>query len=137
MGVSFRPAEAWTILLDVVHLQYSDLLDGYLAGLNRLSFPNSSAEYTVDDGTEVRFGLEKIFLGGKTPIALRFGAWSDPDHRIRAAEGTDLAAVFPPGEEVNHLTLGLGATLRSIQLDFAGDVSDVSSTISFSAIHRF
>jgi len=136
-GISFRPAESWTILLDLVEVQYSDLLDGYVAGLNRLSFPDSEAEFTVDDGTEVHLGLEKIFLGGKTPIALRLGAWSDPDHRIRAAAGSDLAAVFPPGSEVTHVTFGFGATLRSIQLDFAGDVSDVNSAISMSAIYRF
>ena len=138
LGLSFRPAEPWTLLLDVVRVEYSDLLDGYVGGLNRISFPSDQAEFTVDDGTEYHVGLEKIFLSGTTPIAMRFGAWSDPDHRIRAARSSDLLAVFPAGERVMHYSTGFGMTFKqSIQLDFALDVSSANSTFLFSTIYRF
>ncbi len=137
MGLSFRPAEPWTILLDVVRVNYTDLLEGYVSGLNRISFPNNEARFTVDDGNEYHAGFEKIFLRGETPYAMRLGWWSDPDHRIRAAEGSDLVAVFPPGERVDHYTAGFGVTLKTIQIDLAADVSDVSSTYVFSTIYRF
>jgi hypothetical protein len=140
VGISFRPAEPWTLLVDAVRIEYSDLLDGYQGGLNRISFPAEDEEFTVDDGTEVHAGVERIFLAGTTPVALRFGAWSDPDHRIRAEEsdGASLLAVYPAGERVTHYTAGFGLTLKEkIQLDFAADVSSVRSSFVFSTIYRF
>ncbi len=137
LGISFRPADPWTLLIDVVEVEYSDLLDGYVAGLNRISFPER-AQFTVDDGTEIHLGIERIVLAGKTPVALRFGAWSDPDHRIRAADSTDLTGIFPAGERETHYTAGFGVTLKqSIQLDVAADVSSVNTNVVFSTIFRF
>ena len=138
LGLSFRPAEPWTLLIDVVRMEYSDLMDGYVGGLNRISFPSDRAEFTVDDGNEYHVGLEKMFLNGTTPVAMRFGAWSDPDHRIRAARGSELLEVFPEGERVTHYTAGFGMTLKqAIQIDFAADVSSVNSSFVFSTIYRF
>ena len=139
LGLSFRPAEPWTILVDVVHVEYSDLMDGFLTGLNRITFPETRLDFTVDDGTEAHLGVEKIFLSGNTPVGLRFGAWSDPDHRIRAEQTTnDFAAVFPEGGRVDHFTAGVGVTFeKGIQIDFALDVSDVDTTAVFSTIYRF
>lgn len=139
LGLSFRPADPWTILIDVVKIEYSDLMDGFLTGLNRITFPEANLDFTVDDGTEVHLGVEKIFLSGTTPVAIRFGAWSDPDHRIRARRATnEFVAVFPEGERVTHYTTGFGMTVKqSIQLDFAADVSEVDTTAVFSTIFRF
>jgi len=139
LGLSFRPADPWTILIDVVRLEYSDLMDGFLTGLNRITFPETRLDFVVDDGTEVHLGVEKIFLTGTTPVAIRFGAWSDPDHRIRAEQATnEFVAVFPAGDRVTHYTAGFGMTLKqSIQLDFATDVSSVDTTAVFSTIFRF
>ncbi|NIL99778.1 MAG: hypothetical protein GTO30_08670 [Acidobacteria bacterium] len=139
VGLSFRPADPWTILIDVVRVEYSDLMDGFLSGLNRITFPETRLDFTVDDGTEMHVGVEKIFLSGTTPVALRLGAWSDPDHRIRAERATnEFVPVFPEGERVTHYTAGFGLTLKqSIQLDFAADVSDVDTTAVFSTIFRF
>lgn len=138
LGLSFRPAEPWTILIDAVRMEFSDLMDGYIGGLNRISFPSDRAEFTVDDGNEYHLGVERILLAGTTPFALRFGAWSDPDHRIRAASEAGLMEVFPAGERVTHYTAGFGVTIKqSIQLDFAADVSDVNSTFVASSIYRF
>ena len=69
---------------------------------------------------------------------MRFGAWSDPDHRIRAGASTGLAEAFPEGERVEHYTAGFGVTLKqAIQLDFAADLSSVTTTVVFSTIYRF
>ena len=138
LGVSFRPSEPWTVLVDAVRVEYSDLLQDYVSGLNRISFPEEFVPFTVDDGTEVHVGVERIFLAGRTPVAARLGGWREPDDRIRAAEESGLSLVFPAGEEVDHVTAGVGVTLQqSIQLDFAADISDVSSQFVFSSIYRF
>jgi len=138
LGISFRPSEPWTILVDVVNLEYSDLLEDYVSGLNRISFPSDRVEFTVDDGNEYHAGLERIFLAGTTPIAMRLGAWSDPDHRIRAAESSGLQAAFPAGERVTHYTAGFGMTLKqTIQIDFAADISSVNSSFVVSTIYGF
>jgi hypothetical protein len=138
VGLSLRPAEPWTILVDAVRMEYSDLMDEYIGGLNRISFPSDRTAFTVEDGNEYHLGLERIFLSGTTPFALRFGAWSDPEHRIRAVEDEGLMRVFPAGERVTHYTLGFGMTLKeSIQLDFAGDYSEISSTFVVSSIFKF
>ena len=137
LGISFRPSEPWTILIDVVHVEYSDLMEDYISGLNRVIFPEPGS-FVVDDGDEYHFGIERIFLAGTTPVAVRIGAWSDPDHRIRAEEGTDLEGAFPAGQRWEHYTVGFGVTLKqSIQLDFAFDFSDVTSNAVFSSIFRF
>ncbi len=120
LGISFRPSEPWTILVDVVHLEYSDLMEDYVSGLNRISFPSDRVDFTVNDGSEYHAGLERIFLSGITPIAMRLGAWSDPDHRIRAVESSGLQEAFPAGERVTHYTAGFGMTLKqALQIDFA------------------
>ena len=137
VGISFRPSEPWTILLDVVHVEYSDLMEGYVSGLNRVIFPDP-AEFTVDDGDEYHFGIERLFVAGKTIYAARLGFWSDPDHRIRAADTTDLTEAFPAGERQEHVTAGIGVTFEEgIQIDVAVDVSDVNTSYIFSSIFRF
>lgn len=138
LGVSFRPAEPWTLLADAVRIEYTDLLDDYVSGLNRISFPERDVLFTVDDGYEYHLGAERIFLSGTTPVAARLGAWSDPDHRIRGDESAGLRAAFPAGERVEHYTAGVGVTLKqTIQLDFAVDISSVGQTFVFSSIFGF
>jgi hypothetical protein len=138
LGLSFRPAEPWTLLFDAVHVEYTDLLDQYVSGLNRISFPERDVAFTVDDGTEYHLGVERILLAGTTPVALRVGAWSDPDHRIRADEQTGLRGAFPGGERVQHYTAGVGVTLKqTIQLDFAADISSANKTFVVSSIFGF
>ncbi|GAB4372673.1 MAG: hypothetical protein Kow0062_09160 [Acidobacteriota bacterium] len=138
-GVSVRPGERWTILVDVVRVEYSDLLDTYRPGLNRLTFPEPTTPFTVDDGTEVHGGIEYIWLARRTPVALRVGAWREADHRIRFG-GTDpgFQQVFPEGEALTHYTAGVGVTVKqSIQVDIAVDVSDRSTAFVGSTIYRF
>ena len=138
LGLSFRPSEPWTVLVDVVRVEYSDLMEDYASGLNRITFPDARIDFVVDDGYEYHVGLERILLSGTTPIALRLGAWSDADHRIRADESSGLSDVFPEGDQTTHYTAGFGATInQSIQLDFAADVSSVNTSVVFSTIYRF
>jgi len=138
LGLSFRPSEPWTVLIDVVRVEYSDLMEDYATGLNRITFPDVRIDFVVDDGYEYHVGLERILLSGTTPIALRLGAWSDADHRIRADASSGLSDVFPEGDQLTHYTAGFGATVnQSIQLDFAADVSSVNTSVVFSTIYRF
>lgn len=136
IGVAYRPSEPLTFFLDAVRVEYSDLLEGYRAGLNRITFPDETTEFTVDDGTEVHFGVERMFLVGTTPIAFRLGAWSDPDNRIRATE-EGLDAVFPKGRRRTHYSAGVGVTLKDMQFDIAFDASSDNRTFVASTIYRF
>ncbi|RMG43757.1 MAG: hypothetical protein D6718_11445 [Acidobacteria bacterium] len=136
IGVAFRPTEPLTFFLDAVRVEYSDLLEGYIAGLNRITFPDRETPFAVDDGTEIHFGVEKLFLAGSVPVAARIGVWTDPDHRIRStAPGLD--QVFPAGDDLTHYSAGVGVTLDRIQFDFAVDRSRDSATMVASTIYRF
>jgi hypothetical protein len=92
----------------------------------------------VDDADELHLGGEYVFLGSTPIIAVRIGAWLDPDHQIRATSDEPFArAVEPRGEDEMHYALGLGMALESFQIDLGVDFSDRVDTLSLSAIYDF
>jgi hypothetical protein len=98
----------------------------------------------VNDGTEVRTGVERLFLGTAVPLALRFGAWFDPDHAVRyiPASRDDrldvrLAAALPGGENLVHITGGGGiAPTRWLEVNLAVDLSSRTRYATASAVVR-
>jgi hypothetical protein len=97
----------------------------------------------------VRLGVEYTFLDMTRPLLLRAGVWRDPDHRISvpdslAGDCNDTtfvqcldAAVFGPGDDETHFSLGLGWAFTSFQLDVAADFSELVDTYSVSGVVRF
>ena len=121
-----------TVSVEWDHVEYSDILESLRAG--RGGFDG----LVQDDGEELRLGLEYLFLRTKTPVAMRFGAWRDPDHRFRF-EGRSIVdrAVLRAGADELHLAVGLGLAFERYQLDLAADFSDEVNTLALSAIYAF
>jgi long-subunit fatty acid transport protein len=128
LGVSYRAlAERLTLGFQWDRIEYS-------------SIPQSMRldDQTIDDADELHFGAEYLFLGSTPVVAVRLGAWLDPDHQMYATV-TDpyTRAMLPRGDDDWHYTAGLGFATRRFQVDLAADVSDRVNTISLSAIYNF
>ena len=150
IGVAFGPylqsrgGGGLTIALDAVHVEYADLLDGYVAGLNNQLFTTDSVGVTVllEDETEFHFGIGYSWtVGYNNSIHVRAGAYSDPDHSIvTAGRGAGLGAQAGR-DDVWHGTLGGGFTLKrgfySFELDMAADISDLGEQYFGSALFKF
>jgi long-subunit fatty acid transport protein len=92
----------------------------------------------LDDVDELHLGGEYVFLRTTTVLALRLGAWLDPDHQIRAITDDPLVrALLPGGDDEMHYAAGFGVALSSFQLDLGVDFSDQVDTVSLSAVYTF
>jgi long-chain fatty acid transport protein len=148
-GVYFRPVPSFgrlidfTITADALRVDYSDLLDGF-----HPIYVSSDNQYSIRDVTEVHVGMEWVFnpafSDGIVPVAVRFGFWRDPDHRLEytgvATTNTrkGLSLLFPGSDRVySHATFGLGVVFsEEFQLDFGADLADNVSTGIVSLVVR-
>jgi long-chain fatty acid transport protein len=121
---------------EIRRVTYSDLIKDFVVTTDPQDV--SPSDFTVDDGTEFRVGGEYL-IAGRTTVALRGGAWFDPDHRIRYVGPSDTfaALVFRPGDDEWHYTGGAGVTYKAMQFDFAFDRSERVTTTAGSVIVRF
>jgi len=95
-------------------------------------------DQTIDDANELHLGAEYVFLGSTPIIALRLGAWLEPDHQMRAtSDDPFLRALMPRREDEMHYAAGLGVAMERFQIDLAADFSDGVDTVSLSAIYNF
>jgi long-chain fatty acid transport protein len=95
-------------------------------------------DQTIDDADELHLGAEYVFLGATPIIALRLGTWLEPDHQMHATtDDPFVRALLPPGEDEIHYAVGLGVAAQNFQIDFAVDFSDLTDTVSLSAIYNF
>ena len=95
-------------------------------------------DQTIDDADELHFGAEYVFLDSTPVIAVRLGAWLDPDHQMYATvPDLYMQAVLPRGDDEWHYTAGVGFAARRFQVDLAADLSERVNTISLSAIWNF
>jgi long-chain fatty acid transport protein len=164
VGISFSPGDAWIISFQYNRITYSDL-EPDLNALGELRFSDTTfrtgnyiylEDFKVEDADELHLGIEYVILGN-TPIAIRVGAWYDPDHQLRYVEASRgesgltgeqqhqladarkrLNIRFPGGEDQVHYTGGIGAVLGdNFQLELGFDIADRSSIYSLSAVVRF
>ena len=120
IGFAWRPTERLTLGLDVNEITYSDLAPEPVEGVTE----------AVDDEIEIHFGLEYTLLTGsakKTPISFRAGFWTDEDHDGFAAIDSDQT----------HVTAGIGAVFKDLQVDLAGHFSDTVDEGLLSLVYRF
>lgn len=149
VGLAFGPylqsrgGGGLTIAFDAVHVEYADLLDGYVAGLNQQLFGPDSIGVTVqvEDETHFRFGIGYSWtVGYNNSIHFRAGAYTDPDHSILTAGRGGLGAQRGR-DDVTHGTIGGGFTLKrgfySFELDLAADISDLGEQYFGSALFKF
>ncbi len=92
----------------------------------------------VEDAGEIHLGAEYAFFAGTSVLAVRVGAWHDPDHYLGVRENDPLLrTVFVPGEYELHLATGLGIALRNLHVDLGIDLSDRIDTAPLSVIYSF
>ncbi len=134
LGVAARlRGDALTLSFDWVRVEYSDLLDG----LDREVFDDP---FVLEDGDELRAGLEYVLIERSPVIALRAGVWLDPDHRIAAdpAQADPFErALFRGGDDEVHVAAGLGFAFPTFQVDLAVDLSEPTDTAAVSVIWQF
>ena len=147
VGLAVRPTAALTISFDVNEIEYSSLVEDFttlLAG-------NSPELFEIEDGTELRLGIEYRFLNMANPITIRAGGWEDPAHQITrrnngAATAFDSAellqqalwAASVTADDETHYSFGLGFTFgENFALDIGGDFSDRTDIAAASAVVRF
>lgn len=154
IGIAWQPRSDLTIAADVVGVTYSNLADDFHSIYREMQVLGQDA-YTIRDATELHLGFE-YFLPNKSPLALRAGWWHDPAHRLEytgpttcgepfleierffcSANRTVIDFLFPAGEDQDHWTLGLGLVFDKISVDAALDKSDISDTVSLSAVYHF
>lgn len=138
VGFSVRPTPAIAISFDYSRVEYSNLEPEK----NVLSRRNVIDQFKIDDANELHLGFEYVFLSLRSPLALRAGAWSDPDHQMRFVSDNpdDIFAVrYREGDDELHLTGGLGLVFKEgrFQLDLAFDASDRADIFSLSAVATF
>lgn len=141
-GLAFRPNDALLISFDANRVEYSRVSDNLESVFNGPTPPLS-----IEDGTELRLGVEYAFLEAATPFFLRGGIWRDPEHRLafRGAAPANCidfdrclaAALYPKGDDETHYSLGVGWSWSNFQLDMAADFSDLVDTYSVSGVFKF
>ena len=95
-------------------------------------------DQTIDDANELHVGAEYVFLDSTPIIALRFGAWYEPDHQMRPIiDDPWLEAMTVDGEDEFHYAAGFGLALERSQFDLAVDFSNRVDAVSLSAIFNF
>jgi long-subunit fatty acid transport protein len=130
LGVAYRaPGDRVTLTMEWDRVEYSTIIESI----------NFSNDVVIDDADELRIGAEFVILNRRPVIALRGGAWLDPDHRLRF-EGNEPEldrAFFRRGTDELHWSAGVGVVFQRFQLDFGVDVSDLVNTFSVSTIYGF
>jgi long-chain fatty acid transport protein len=128
LGFAYRRADGrLTVSFQWDHVEYSDI-------------PNSIGldDQTIDNANELHLGAEYVFLESTPILAVRLGAWLEPDHQMRATTDDPFTrAMLPGGSDDLHYTAGLGVAVQNFQIDFGVDFSDRVDTVSLSAIYSF
>jgi long-subunit fatty acid transport protein len=136
-GIVVRPIDDLTLTLDVVQIQYEDLLEDFDIVLNQAE--DLEQYYTIDNAIEVHFGMEYVLSLGERFLALRAGVYNDPEHTIRY-KGDDIVGkiLFPGGDDQIHITGGVGLVIsEKFQIDTATNISDTNKQVSISTVYRF
>jgi long-subunit fatty acid transport protein len=126
LGIAYRSKDGrLTSSLEWDRVHYSELLEG-------------DPDETIPDADEIHLGGEYVFPRATPIVALRLGAWLDPDHQIRATIDDPLfRAILLPGEDEIHLAAGVGLVFKEFQVDLGVDFSDLVDTASLSAVYTF
>lgn len=140
LGIAFQPSDRFRATLDYDRVSYADLTDGFtdIFDLASLGEDPELDRFGVEDAEEFHLGFEFFLLRFRFPVALRFGAWHDPDHKLRfQGESLDFRALFQPGKDETHYSAGVGISTKRYQFDTAFEYSDRVKTLSFSTGFRF
>ena len=133
LGVAYRsPSDNLTVGFEWDRVEYSiigETLDSPLV---------DTSLATIDDANEFHLGFEYVFLKTSPLIAIRGGIWHDPDHRFRYLGNDPFSqAIYQQGEDIVHVTMGVGIAFEAFQIDLGADLSQNSDVFAVSAIYSF
>jgi len=148
VGLVYRPTDALTFALDVSHISYSQLSDhvqsNFVLDDSGANARAALDPLNIDDGVEVRLGMEYTFTEAKVPFSLRAGVWRDPEHTVRfdgvptnVGDARANAVLFSAGDDELHTSLGFGWAFEKFQVDAAFDASDRNEVVALSGVLRF
>lgn len=161
VGLSWQPTDRWTIGLDVNRVNYSNLTSDMISPNNLVPDAGEAeilSNLGIDDGTEVRLGVEYVFADMNNPLALRAGIWNDPAHFLESNNTVDLndldisgdpdvfaqavlasvyESLYRGGDDEIHYSFGLGMSFENFQIDAAADFSDIQNIVSVSGVFFF
>ena len=135
LGAAFRSeGGALTVSFEWDHVGYSRIID--TTDLGPVAEPN---DVELKDANELHVGFEYAFITKSALVALRAGAWLDPNHRFRCVQDNDLIcqAIYRGGDDQVHFATGLGVAFSRFQLDVGVDLSERVNTVSVSGIFSF
>jgi long-subunit fatty acid transport protein len=132
LGLSYRsPDGHWAAGLEWNRVEYSTVIES-------LPTEFTSPGDILDDADEIHLGCEYAFFVDTSIVALRLGAWHDPDHQVRnETAGPFIRAENPAGDDELHLATGVGIALERLQVDLGVDLSERRDTASLSVIYNF
>jgi long-subunit fatty acid transport protein len=122
LGVAYRsPNGSLTVGLEWDRVEYSiigETLESPLADTSLVA---------INDANELHLGVEYVFLETSPLIAIRGGIWRDPDHRFRYLGDDPFSqALYRQGEDILHVTAGVGIAFSRFQIDIGADFSDLA-----------
>ncbi|MCP4205237.1 MAG: hypothetical protein GY769_25280 [bacterium] len=128
LGFAYRaPDGGLTVSFQWDHIEYSTIVESL-----------ELEDQALADADELHLGGEYVFLGSTPIVAVRVGAWLDPDHQLEdTSDDLFIRALERGGEDQTHYALGLGVALASFQIDLGVDFADTVDTVSLSAIYSF
>ena len=136
LGFAYRaPQGGLTVSFQWDRIQYSTIEDSLTAAALAVG---GDVDQAIDDANELHLGGEYVFLRSTPVVAVRAGAWLDPDHQVReTSSDLFLRALQPRGEDQVHLAVGFGVAFERFQIDVGLDLADQVDTVSVSAVHSF
>ena len=139
LGFSVRPTDLFTLTLDFQRVEYSQLTQGFVNIFGNENLPLDTNDFEAKDANEFHVGAEYIFANMRYPLAVRLGAWRDPEHGIHYNGDTlDQLALFGSAKSETHVSGGFGLVFGPhFQLDAAIDASDRVDSTSLSMVARF
>ena len=131
LGLAWRSTDGrWTGSIEWSRVEYSTILDS-------LEQRYRSPGDRIDDADEIHLGGEYAFFRGRAVMAVRLGAWHDPDHQQRNESSAFSRAEVPRGQDQLHLAAGFGVAFEDLQIDLGIDLSELRDTASISIIYSF
>ena len=130
LGLGYRSHDGrWTAAGEWRRVGYSSIIDSLLP-------QQRDPDEFLEDADELHLGGEYAFFSGTAVLAVRAGAWHDPDHYY-GTRSTDplLRALFVPGEDQLHFAAGAGVAWRRVQADLGIDLSERARTVALSFIY--
>jgi long-chain fatty acid transport protein len=149
LGVAHWVSDLWQVSFEYDRVNYHQLIDDFRDTVFEPGNAESAvvaARVRLNNANQLRIGVERLFLfSGSRVLALRGGAWYDPNHQIYYDVDEETGYPLPRWSLLNrkrdgspHVSVGVGfTTSRHFQLDAAVDLSDLMNTLAVSTVWRF